>query len=244
MPSRFYYSLSMLLGLGVFILARWWQPRSPALASLSWKQRMALTWAALVGGAFGAKIGHAVATAGNWLQAATWITDGKTITTGLLGAYLAVELAKLVLHIHVKTGDSYALPLALALAVGRWGCFFNGCCHGLPTDLSWGVDFGDGVSRHPTQIYESFFHFLMAGLLLVIIWKDVLRHQRLKLYLIAYGTYRFLTELIRPEPAWLLGLTFYQWVSLVLIVGLSVQWGFDRVPAKMVATIPEPVAIP
>ena len=110
---------------------------------------------------------------------AAWLSDGKTIVAGLAGAYLAVEWAKRVLGVRVKTGDTFALPLALALAVGRWGCFFNGCCYGVETGLPWGVNFGDGVRRHPTQIYESLFHFGMALILIEIARRDVLRYQRL-----------------------------------------------------------------
>jgi prolipoprotein diacylglyceryltransferase len=153
--------------------------------------------------------------------------DGKTITTGLISAYLGVELAKLALGVSVKTGDTYALPLALALAVGRWGCYCNGCCAGVATTLPWGVNFGDGVRRHPTQVYESLFHGLMAVVLGEMMRWNALRFQRLKFYPIAYGFYRLFTELIRPEPAWWLGLTYYQWVALVLIVGLAIQWQFD-----------------
>ncbi|HVS39999.1 MAG TPA: hypothetical protein VMS17_30855, partial [Gemmataceae bacterium] len=63
--------------------------------------------------------------------------------------------------------------------------------------------------------------------------------QRLKLYLIAYGVYRFLTEYIRPEPRWWPGLTFYQWAALGLTVGLLVQWRLDR----RVASCPEWAAV-
>ena len=59
----------------------------------------------------------------------------------------------------------------------------------------------------------------------------LLRYQRLKLYLIAYGTYRFFTEFIRPEPAWWHGLTFYQWAALILIAGMTIHWLVDaRLP--------------
>ena len=115
----------------------------------------------------------------------------------------------------------------LALAVGRWGCFFNGCCYGVVTTLPWGVDFGDGIPRHPTQIYESLFHATMAGVLIVIARRGLIPHQRLKLYLIAYCGYRFLTEFIRPEPTLAGGLTFYQWFVLPCAAALMVQWWYD-----------------
>jgi prolipoprotein diacylglyceryltransferase len=228
-PQRGLYALFMLLALGVFLLARRLLPRSDEVRALPWKHRLALAVAAFVGGVLGGKLPFVLMSGESWLGAA-WLQDGKTITTALAGGYLAVELTKLYLGIRVKTGDSFALPLALALAVGRWGCLCNGCCFGVATTLPWGVDFGDGVLRHPTQIYESLFHFGMAAVLLWLTARSALPHQRLKLYLIAYGAYRFLTEYIRPEPEILWGLTFYQWVSLGLIVGLTAQWLADRRP--------------
>jgi prolipoprotein diacylglyceryltransferase len=238
MPPRLYYSLFMLLALAAFLLARHFVPRPRGLQSVPWHSRLALTLAAFIGGALGAKLPFVVAALAGTLPPAppgtgllgdsAWLRDGKTITTGLVGAYLAVELTKLALGIRVKTGDTFALPLALALAAGRWGCFFNGCCYGTATALPWGVDFGDGVLRHPTQAYESLFHLAMAGVLLLLLRGGVLRTHQLQLYLIAYGAYRFLTEYIRPEPEILLGLTFYQWVSVALVAGLAAQWAAEE----------------
>src|SRR5262245_12106375 len=185
------YSAFMLLALAVFLLARrcFPQPDMPR------RQQVALGLAAFVGGTFGAKLPFVIGLTG---EATAWLADGKTVTTGLIGAYLAVELAKWRLGVRAKTGDALAVPLALALAVGRWGCFFNGCCAGTPTDLPWAIDFGDGVPRHPTQVYESLFHTAMALVLLACVGRDWFRRQRLKLYLIAYAGFRFLTEFIRP----------------------------------------------
>jgi len=228
MFPRLYYSSFMLLALAVFLVTRHFLPRPARLRALPRWQRAVLVLAGFIGGALGGKVPFALGSGESLLSSLAWLQDGKTITTGLAGAYLAVELAKLVLGIQVKTGDTFALPLALAMAVGRWGCFCNGCCYGVATDLPWGVDFGDGVARHPTQIYESLFHFTMALVLWRLLVRDALRYQRLKLYLIAYCVYRFLTEFIRPEPVLGLGLTFYQCVAVVFAAALAVQWGFDR----------------
>ena len=227
MPPRFAYSLCMLLSLGVFFWARHFVPRPVGLTLVPWWKRGLLVLAGFIGGALGAKLPFALGASEGPLTPAAWFRDGKTITTGLMGAYLGVEIAKALLKIRIKTGDSFALPLALALAVGRWGCFFNGCCYGVETNLPWGVDFGDGVCRHPTQAYESLFHLSMAVVLWNLLRRRTLPCQHLKLYLIAYGMYRFATEFIRPEPEYWLNLTFYQWISLVLIAGLVAQWLVD-----------------
>jgi prolipoprotein diacylglyceryltransferase len=227
MTLRFHYAAFMALALVVFVLARRLLPLPSPLAQRPAWQRWTLGMAAFVGGIFGAKLPFALgAVSGPWTGAA-WLADGKTILTGLAGAYVAVELAKLGLGIRVKTGDSFALPLALAMAVGRWGCFFNGCCYGTPTDLPWGIDFGEGFRRHPTQIYESVFHLTMAMVLLFLMRREIWRSHLLQFYLIAYCGYRVVTELIRPEPVWSFGLTFYQVVAAVLAIAISVQWGLE-----------------
>jgi phosphatidylglycerol:prolipoprotein diacylglycerol transferase len=230
--ERLAYAGFMVLALGVFVLAQRVLPRPPGVAALPRWQRAVLGLAAFVGGTLGAKLPFAWGSEAGFLTWQAWLSDGKTIVAGLIGAYVAVELTKLALGVRVKTGDAFAVPLALALAVGRWGCFYNGCCYGVPTNLPWAVPFRqpDGAAAlcHPTQIYESLFHLTMAGVLAWLTLRDISPRQRLKLYLIAYGAYRFLTEYIRPEPAWWLGLTFYQWAALLLAAGLLVQWQFDR----------------
>ncbi|MES2392766.1 MAG: prolipoprotein diacylglyceryl transferase family protein, partial [Acidobacteriota bacterium] len=93
---------------------------------------------------------------------------GKTIVGGLLGGWMGVELVKALRGVKGRTGDLFAVPLCVGIAVGRLGCFFAGLAddtYGVATSLPWGVDFGDGVRRHPTQIYEFLF---LCGLALVL----------------------------------------------------------------------------
>lgn len=228
MAPRFAYALFMLLAAMVFVFVRHFVPKPEGLRRLAWSHRLALTLCAFIGGTLGAKTPFALGASEGPFSPLAWLSDGKTITTGLIGAYLMVELGKWWMGIHVKTGDTFALPLACALVVGRWGCFCNGCCYGTATDLPWGCDFGDGFIRHPTQAYESLFHLGMAFVLWLLLREGWLRGHHFQLYLIAYGAYRFLTEYIRPEPVSLGGLTFFQWVSLGLIAGMVGQWWWQR----------------
>jgi phosphatidylglycerol:prolipoprotein diacylglycerol transferase len=239
MQPHHWYTAFMLLALAVFLLARHLVPKPSGWSAVPRSHRLGLALAAFVGGALGAKLPFLFAEPIDLLDGESWLRavfrDGKTVVAGLAGAYLAVELTKRLLDVRVKTGDTFALPLALAMAVGRWGCFLNGCCYGIPTTLPWGVRFeqkdGTWLRCHPTQVYESLFHFAMACVLLEVLHRGALRRQRLKLYLICYGLYRFLTEFIRPGEVWLLGLTAYQWGAAALVVGLSLQWRADREPA-------------
>lgn len=233
------YVAFMLLAAGVFVLTRRCFPQ-PGLSSLSGEKRLGLALGAFLGGTLGAKLPFAFASGGDWFGDA-WIADGKTVTTGLLGAYVGVELVKWLLGVRAKTGDAFALPLALALAVGRWGCFFHGCCHGLPTDVPWGVDFGDGIRRHPTQVYESLFHLVMALVLVASFRFDRFTGHRLQFYLMAYAGFRFATEFLRPEPLYALGLTYFQWVAAIMAAGLAAQWWHDECRLTTAAT-PGPLA--
>jgi phosphatidylglycerol---prolipoprotein diacylglyceryl transferase len=217
----------MLAAMGMFFLARRCFPASGnGMSALPRKERLIISLAAFIGGVLGAKLPFVFVRGADWFGMA-WLADGKTLTTGLMGAYIGVELVKWSYGITAKTGDSFALPLALALSVGRWGCFFHGCCYGSPTQVPWGVDFGDGVTRHPTQVYESLFHFAMALVLIQVIRRGGFHNQRLKLYLISYGIYRFLTEHIRPEPEYAFGLTYFQCVAALLVIGLVMQWCYE-----------------
>ncbi|MBI3564599.1 MAG: prolipoprotein diacylglyceryl transferase, partial [Elusimicrobia bacterium] len=161
-------------------------------------QKAALGLGAFVGAMTGAKLGILALDPHASTRVADLLDGGKTILGGLAGGYLGVEAAKWALEIRAKTGDGYAVPVAASIAVGRLGCFVAGCCYGLPTALPWGVDFGDGVPRHPTQLYEALFHGLMAVALSRLKTAGRYPRQLMKLYILSYLAYRFLTEFIRP----------------------------------------------
>lgn len=73
---------------------------------------------------------------------------------GVIGALLAVFIYCKKKKVNFIRYVDFMIPyVALGMAIGRIGCFFNGCCYGIETTLPWGVDFGDGVLRHPTQLY-------------------------------------------------------------------------------------------
>ncbi|MCB9678262.1 MAG: prolipoprotein diacylglyceryl transferase [Alphaproteobacteria bacterium] len=173
-----------------------------------------IAMAAIFGGVIGAKLPFLLQ--GGLQSFDIWLSDGRTVTWALAGGYLSVELMKLALGVTAKTGDGFAAPVAASVAIGRIGCFQGGCCYGVATALPWGVDFGDGVLRHPTQLYEAAFHAAAAVAFVIMNRTNALPRQHFKLYLGTYCVYRFATEWLRPEPAWLLGLTFYQ-VSVAII---------------------------
>jgi phosphatidylglycerol---prolipoprotein diacylglyceryl transferase len=97
-----------------------------------------------------------------------YLTGGKTIVGALVLGLITVELAKRYIGLRTSTGDLYAIPLVLGIAIGRIGCFLTGLSDntsGTSTNLPWAVDFGDGIPRHPTQLYEIIFLLALVPIL-------------------------------------------------------------------------------
>lgn len=213
--------------------------RSQASLPLAWWQKLAIGLGGFCGAMIGAKLPFALSDWTGLVNGTTWFSDGKTIMFGIVGGYLGVEVAKWTLDIRIKTGDTFAAPVAAAVAIGRLACFVAGCCYGAPTSLPWGVRFaaaGDEQLRHPTQLYESIFHVAMAGLLLELRRRGIFCGQLVKLYILAYLGYRFLTEFIRPEPRLFAGLTGYQLAALALAPVFVWLWWRDAAALKTAAS--------
>lgn len=127
--------------------------------------------------------------------------------------------------------DVVAPPALLTMALGRWGCFFNGCCSGIPTLHGFGVHFPyDPVSvmRHPTQIYYSVASALIL-LALLVVERLVLRGGKSRglsvitpLGLILYSVMRLLIDNLRDE-GFLKGLGLSHWVLLAALP-LEILW--------------------
>jgi phosphatidylglycerol---prolipoprotein diacylglyceryl transferase len=152
---------------------------------------------------------------GGWL----YYTTNKTIVGGFLGGLLGVELLKKRLGITVSSGDLMVYPLALGLAIGRLGCHFSGLedgTFGTATRLPWGLDFGDGIARHPTNLYEITFLALLAlGLGLWERRRPLPNGRRFEVFLAAYLLFRLLVEFLKPTAALPgLCLTAIQWACV------------------------------
>ncbi len=123
-------------------------------------ERSSVLVAAVVGALVGSKLLYYIEdpmlTLASWNQPA-YILGGKTIVGGLLGGTAAVEWIKRRMGVQRRTGDLLTLPLMVGMAIGRIGCFVSGLAdhtYGIATSLPWGIDLGDGIARHPVQLYE------------------------------------------------------------------------------------------
>jgi phosphatidylglycerol:prolipoprotein diacylglycerol transferase len=236
LPAHFVFeSLAYLVGFRLYLYLR-----NRHGDSVDSDQRLLVITAAALGAALGSKVLNwftdPIRTLHNWHNP-VYLMQGKTIIGGLIGGLFAVEAAKHFKGIKQRTGDLFAIPLAAGIAVGRIGCFLSGLdddTYGIRTGLPWGVDFGDGIRRHPTQIYEIIGLAILGGLLLRV-WKRPHREGDVfKAFMIGYFGFRLVVDWIKPG-VFVLGLTSLQWACAAMLVyyapDLPYLFGFRKVPS-------------
>jgi phosphatidylglycerol---prolipoprotein diacylglyceryl transferase len=193
-------------------------------------------WTILAAAAVGALVGSRVlGIAEQWptvmtavragqLMALVMSPGGKTIVGGLLGGWIAVEVVKRLNGIQQRTGDLFAVPLCVGIAIGRVGCLLAGIAddtYGVPTKLPWAVDLGDGVGRHPVQVYEIVFLILLA-VMISRPWK-LREGARFGIFLASYLVWRVGIDFLKPQPL-MDGLNLIQWSCLGGLVLLGMDW--------------------
>jgi phosphatidylglycerol---prolipoprotein diacylglyceryl transferase len=201
-----------------------------------WRSSNALTqppdhwtrWGVLAGAVLGAALGSRGLYMLQYWGALTheplamWL-GGKTIVGGLLGAVLGVETAKRVLHWSASTGDGFVLPLLVAIIIGRMGCQLSGLSdltYGNATTLPWGWNYGDGIARHPTALYE----IVGVGAIASVLYAAHFMTRpgdRFRAFMVGYLLLRFGLEYLKPPfgPAAEGFLVPQRWGSLS-----AIQW--------------------
>lgn len=208
-------ALAYAVGLYISLFRR--LARGEPSSGISASQRSSVAVGALVGALLGAKLlvmfQHFYLLGQDWRLFALMILQGKTIVGALLGGLVGVEVTKKLIGVRRSTGDSFVYSVLWGTAIGRVGCFLTGLSdrtYGTATTLPWGVDFGDGISRHPTQLYEI--GFLLLLFVTLRGYEGRLRREGdlFKVYMIAYLGFRFFIDFIKPEFRPLLGLSAIQ----------------------------------
>lgn len=208
--------LALLAGIAIFV----WLPL-PAISSPTrepFKLDALYPLALAGGGLLGA---YLFGTANAWLSGQAGI--GRSIEGALAGAILGIEFLKWKRGIRGSTGLRFVVPLAAAIAIGRIGCFLSGLddfTHGTPTALSWGHDFGDGIARHPVQLYESLTMLLFLVAFIVLLRRGSVLAVKIGFYLFVgiYAAQRFVWEFFKPYGTVIGPFNLFHLLSLILIV--------------------------
>jgi prolipoprotein diacylglyceryltransferase len=139
----------------------------------------------------------------------------------------------LVRGIRGSTGVIWVGPIALGIAIGRLGCLFAGLpdeTFGIPTRLPWGVELGDGIARHPVQLYESLamLAFLAAYLLALARRARWTEDRAFYAFVIFYAAQRFFWEFLKPYPRILGPLDLFQLLAIAMIFYGLIAYGYAR----------------
>lgn len=138
-----------------------------------------------------------------------WAFGSINFLGGLIGGFAAFFIL-MKYYYHDDNKDMYQIAntiitgVVLAHAIGRIGCFFAGCCFGVPTESFLGVLFPHGHAPelypgehvYPTQLFESGFLFIMFIVLNKVEW---FKNKEVVTYLIGYGIWRIAIEFIRGD---------------------------------------------
>lgn len=168
-----------------------------------------------------------------------WDCAAQLLRLGSLTLYGGVLLAFVLGFVYVRAKklplrevlDCFVPALLLAVCIGRIGCFLNGDDYGIVTDSWWGVVFpnlGDGLTRYPTQLFESAFCLLLFVLCYC-------GHARLRRWLGGgatgmfgaggYAVLRFANEYLRGDyRGWVIeqSLSTSQFISLIVLASVLV----------------------
>jgi prolipoprotein diacylglyceryltransferase len=180
----------------------------------------------IAAGSVGATVGAYLAGSANlWLTGIGGVA--RSIEGAIAGGIIGIEILKWRTGIRGSTGLRFVAPLAAAIAVGRIGCFFAGLedmTYGTPTALPWGVDFGDGVPRHPVQLYEAgtMAAFLFAFVFLLRQEGERMRRTGFYLFVAVYALQRFGWEFLKPYGTIIGPLNLFHLLSLALIAYAAV----------------------
>lgn len=201
---------------------------------------------AIPAGLIGARIYHVITdfpdlySNGRWWPNAFYIWNGGL---GIPGGVVAGALAALFMAHRYKMNwramaDVTAPALPIAQAIGRFGNYFNQELFGRPTELPWGLQvdanhvpagYAPDTLFHPTFLYESLWNFSLAGLIVLLSRKFVLKPGRwFAVYILGYGLGRLWVESLRIDKAnEILGLRVNTWTSSLAIIG-GLIWLFWR----------------
>lgn len=197
--------------------------------------RRTLIWA-FVGMLLGARIGgyfdHWSYYAANPVDIMNPLKGALSSTTAFLGAGVAAILYLRHRDNNIASlAEAASLPAALTVAIGRIGCFLNGCCLGIPTDLPWSVSFPQEngiIYRHPVQLYYSAGAFLILLILFMTEKRLNNSYPRRKgavlwpLFMVLYGSFRLVVDFVR-EGDRIAGLRTAQIVGIG-IAAVGILW--------------------
>jgi len=180
---------------------------------------------AMIGAKFAVLMGDALWPIHAFSDWPALLYSGRSIVGALLFGFLFSEAAKPLLGYRRPPNDRFAILLPFSIAIGRIGCWFAGCCLGLPIE---GRVAGSLFALHPIALYEIAFHLTTGAVLVILFRQRRFSGQLFALFMIAYGTFRFASAVLRATDKAFYGLSAYQWFAAALILAGMASYSARR----------------
>jgi prolipoprotein diacylglyceryltransferase len=175
-------------------------------------------------------------------------SHGRYAIGGLLFGLFGLLLSQRILRIDKGIISLYAWIAPIGFGIQKMGCFFNGCCYGIPSDLPWSIQYPISTNAHydhlynglinkstafslgvhPVQLYEVILLFLIS----YIVWRSqkILNKKwsALIFSLILFSVFRFSIEFWRDPSSsnfdirYILGISIVQWFLLFMSIVCSI----------------------
>ncbi len=156
--------------------------------------------------------------------------EGFSILGSIIGVILIVPwyLKKLAIPI-IPFADFVSIYVPLLQAIARFGCFFAGCCYGIPTTVPWAIIYTNShciaplhCYLHPTQLYSASLLFFIFILMYFLFQKIATKPGQLAtIYLMLVSAERFTVDFWRADSIMItnfLPLSFAQWVACFIFI--------------------------
>ena len=220
------YALSITAGfLFIFLFPLTRDFDSPQEKSQYYYLQLVTLVGAVIGAKFAVLMGDALWPLREFTDWSSLMYSGRSIVGALLFGFLAAEIAKPLMNYQRPPNDRFAILLPFSIAIGRVGCWFAGCCLGLPMQS---VSAGGATPLHPIPLYEIAFHVTIGAVLVVLYRQRRFQGQLFALFMIAYGAFRYASETLRVTEKAFYGLSAYQWFAVALILAGMASYSARR----------------
>ena len=244
------HSFGLMIVIGLIITLYFLEKDAKLQKLVSHNQLSTIIQMSLVAGIAGGRIWFLITNpidATNWFDYFTVWNGGLSILGAIIGIitilslYLTWNKIPILLLL-----DRLTLYAPFLQSISRLGCFFAGCCHGLPTNLPWGIIYEHPdslaplhVMMHPTQIYSS----ITLMVIFIILYAFDKRQnnkpgQILTLYIMLTSAERFIVEFWRGDTLFsetsycVQFLSVQQILALILFIGALLIFFFITINKK------------
>lgn len=194
----------LIISLACVIATMWFIRRAEA-RGLTKVSAIDITLVCLISGFLGARLLHVMYEDPAYYRESPWRifqiwNGGFVFYGGVIGAFFGTSaFCNWRREPFWLWADLAAAPISLGYALGRIGCFLNGCCYGKYCDLPWAVHMQGGL-RHPTQLYATFWDLIVVGL--IVKFEGRAKHvgQVFGAWLFLHALGRAIMEMFRDDP--------------------------------------------